>query len=193
MPSSVPGAAVFWEGTVNYFQPIPLVTVIPGLLLLLPSQPADRTVTAPTEGRGETWGLFCRCWVWHTCHKVVIAALEKMSIHGILKKEKDSCSVCTPTQIFFYSLVSTAKDVIAKTSFPTYGRPAVLVLGEKRYKFDARKEEVLLVFEAYWKGWKWLFAWWLKDLCRVEGPQSPLAGRREVRWKWRGAGICSVC
>ena len=81
-----------------------------------------------------------------------------MSIRGILKKEKDSCSVWTPIQIFlFQSLISTAKHVMAKTSFLTYFRPVVFMLGEKKYKLDARKEEVLLVFEAYWKGWKLFF------------------------------------
>jgi len=38
---------------------------------------------------------------------------------------------------------------MAKTSFLTYFRPVVFMLGEKKYKLDARKEEVLLVFEAY--------------------------------------------
>jgi len=56
VPSTVPGIGVFCEGTVNYFQPTPLVTVVSSfvLLLLLPSQPADRgAVTALTERRGK--------------------------------------------------------------------------------------------------------------------------------------------
>lgn len=89
-----------------------------------------------------------------------------MSIHGVLKKEKDSCSVCTPTQILLvYSLVSAAKHVMAKISFFSYYRQVFLMLEEKKNIFDARKEEGLLVFEAYWKRWKLFFVWWLKELC----------------------------
>lgn len=70
-----------------------------------------------------------------------------------------------------------------KTSFLIHysmDRPIVLVWGEKKYTFDARNAEALLLFEAS-KGWKGFFAWSLKDLCRLEGPRSPSAGEWDTR------------
>lgn len=91
-----------------------------------------------------------------------------MSIHGVLKKEKDSCSICTPIQILLvYSLVSTAKHAIAKISFFSYCRQVCLVLEKKKNNFDVRKKEGLLVFKAYW--WKLFFCLVAKGIILNRG------------------------
>lgn len=70
-----------------------------------------------------------------------------MSIHGVLKKEKDSCSVCTPIQILlFYSLVSTAKHVMAKISFFSYCRQVFLVLEQKKKKLRQKRRGAAVVW-----------------------------------------------
>lgn len=115
-----------------------------------------------------------------------------MSIHGILKKEKDSCSVCTPIQIFLFdSLVSRAKHAMAKTSFLTYCRQVVLVLGEKK-NVDLMPEKKRCCWILKLKGVERTFCPVTKGFMLSGGSTKSFAwevgGEREVK----GTGICSV-